>query len=135
MLCRSRNVGVSSSRSFNCGILILSALLLIFEPSSSAVFIQPFHSFLTVVSFSLCFVSIRRVSVFLVCSTIPAAPQVLQFCYYMAVTYGYDAAPENDPFVSNATRLMENVVSVVSPERAALHTAFLICEFPVRTSI
>ena len=53
----------------------------------------------------------------------------------MAVTYGYDAAPENDPFVSNATRLMEIAVSVVTPERAALHTAFPICEFLVWTSI
>lgn len=44
----------------------------------------------------------------------------------MEITYGYEAASENDPFVSNATRLMQIAVSVVTPERAALHTAFPI---------
>lgn len=46
----------------------------------------------------------------------------------MEITYGYDAASKNDPFVSNATRLMQIAVSVVTPERAALHTAFPIRE-------
>ncbi|KAL4064485.1 cytochrome P450 [Scleroderma citrinum] len=47
----------------------------------------------------------------------------------MAITYGYDAAPENDPFVSNALRLMEIVTRMVTPVRAALFTAFPILAY------
>ncbi|KAG6334369.1 hypothetical protein ID866_4720 [Astraeus odoratus] len=42
----------------------------------------------------------------------------------MTITYGYDAAPENDPFVSKLVGLGEIVVEVVTTERAALLSAF-----------
>ncbi|KAG6328542.1 hypothetical protein ID866_10547 [Astraeus odoratus] len=42
----------------------------------------------------------------------------------MAITYGYDAAAENDPFVTKAKMLMVHAGNVLSGERAALLTAF-----------
>jgi len=47
----------------------------------------------------------------------------------MAIIYGYNAMPENDPFVSTVMRLAELVVNVVTIERAILLSAFPICEF------
>ena len=47
----------------------------------------------------------------------------------MAITYGYNAVPENDPFVSKAMQLAELVANVVTIERAVLLSTFPICEF------
>ena len=47
----------------------------------------------------------------------------------MAIIYGYNAVPENDPFVSKAMRQAELVVNVITIERAILLSAFPICEF------
>ncbi|KIM57158.1 hypothetical protein SCLCIDRAFT_1143714 [Scleroderma citrinum Foug A] len=44
----------------------------------------------------------------------------------MSITYGYNATPENDPFVSTAMRLAELVVNVVTVERAVLLSTFPI---------
>ena len=51
----------------------------------------------------------------------------------MSISYGYDAMPENDPFVSTAMRLAELVVNVVTVERAVLLSTFPICEFTCMT--
>ena len=127
---------MSSSGSFNCGILILSALLLIFI---WAEFKRRLHSPIPLLSHCGLFLPFLGfvLSLFDVCQFSLYVPRFLPHSrssssVIMAVTYGYDAAQENDPFLSNATRLME---IVVSPERAVFHTAFLICEFLVRTSI
>ncbi|KAG6328163.1 hypothetical protein ID866_10926 [Astraeus odoratus] len=42
----------------------------------------------------------------------------------MAITYGYDVAPENDPYVTNFMRFGETILEVLTAERAALLTAF-----------
>ncbi|KAI6039896.1 cytochrome P450 [Pisolithus marmoratus] len=38
----------------------------------------------------------------------------------MAVTYGYDVAPQNDPFVSKLVQLLSLFLDALTPERAAL---------------
>ncbi|KAG6328298.1 hypothetical protein ID866_10791 [Astraeus odoratus] len=48
----------------------------------------------------------------------------------MAITYGYDAAPKDDPFVSKSIQLLESALRSVTPEYATLLTAF-----PVLTPI
>lgn len=45
----------------------------------------------------------------------------------MAVTYGYDVNDEGDPFISRTNRVIEIATQVMTPERAALLTAFPIC--------
>ncbi|KAG6327978.1 hypothetical protein ID866_11111, partial [Astraeus odoratus] len=47
----------------------------------------------------------------------------------MAITYGYDAAAENDPFVTKAKMLMDHAADVLTGERAALLTAFPILAY------
>ena len=46
----------------------------------------------------------------------------------MAITYGYNVAPRNDRFVIKVTHLVDLFMEVLTPERAALHGAFPICE-------
>jgi len=43
--------------------------------------------------------------------------------------------PENDPFVSKAMRHAELAINVVTTERAAIYSAFPICEFIRMTSL
>jgi len=47
----------------------------------------------------------------------------------MAVTYGYDAAPVEDPFVTKVERLISLFLEVLTPERAALIGAIPLREF------
>ncbi|KIM59179.1 hypothetical protein SCLCIDRAFT_27466 [Scleroderma citrinum Foug A] len=47
----------------------------------------------------------------------------------MAITYGYNAVPENDPFVSKAMQLAELVANVVTIERAVLLSTFPILSY------
>ncbi|KAL4075358.1 cytochrome P450 [Scleroderma yunnanense] len=47
----------------------------------------------------------------------------------MAITYGYDAMPEDDPFVSQAMRFAELVLTVVTIERAVVFSAFPILAY------
>ncbi|KAG6330988.1 hypothetical protein ID866_8100 [Astraeus odoratus] len=42
----------------------------------------------------------------------------------MAITYGYDAAPKDDPFVSKSIHLLETALNSMPPEYAALLTTF-----------
>ncbi|KAG6330134.1 hypothetical protein ID866_8953 [Astraeus odoratus] len=44
----------------------------------------------------------------------------------MAITYGYDAAPEEDPFINNVTQAIDILVHVMTPERATLLSTFPI---------
>ncbi|KAH7910245.1 cytochrome P450 [Hygrophoropsis aurantiaca] len=46
----------------------------------------------------------------------------------MAVTYGYEAAPENDPFVTRVNELINIITVLVPPERAVLLSAFPILQ-------
>ena len=45
----------------------------------------------------------------------------------MSATYGYEVAPKNDPFVTTVKQFLHLVVSVLTPERAALSLAFPFC--------
>ncbi|KAF9238509.1 cytochrome P450 [Melanogaster broomeanus] len=47
----------------------------------------------------------------------------------MAITYGYDVAPNNDPFVTKIQRFLEFIKTVVTAERAALLGAFPFLEY------
>ncbi|KAG6327351.1 hypothetical protein ID866_11738, partial [Astraeus odoratus] len=45
----------------------------------------------------------------------------------MSIVYGYDAATQDDPFVTKVMRLMDIFVAVLNPEHAALLGSFPIC--------
>ncbi|KAG6334580.1 hypothetical protein ID866_4517 [Astraeus odoratus] len=53
-----------------------------------------------------------------------SSPQEFSASVIMAITYGYDTIPENDPFVSKLVRFVTIIVEVVTAERAAIFTAF-----------
>lgn len=46
----------------------------------------------------------------------------------MSVTYGYDIAPQNDPFVSKAVKFIRLFIEILTPERAVLLGAIPFCE-------
>lgn len=46
----------------------------------------------------------------------------------MAITYGYDVAPQNDRFVMKVIHFLQLFMEALTPERAALHGAFPIRE-------
>ncbi|KAF9238505.1 cytochrome P450 [Melanogaster broomeanus] len=50
--------------------------------------------------------------------------KTLSAAIIMAVTYGYDAVPTNDPIVTKVERFIELIKTVMSPEQAALFAAF-----------
>ncbi|KIM58375.1 hypothetical protein SCLCIDRAFT_1096223 [Scleroderma citrinum Foug A] len=47
----------------------------------------------------------------------------------MAISYGYNSMPEDDPFVSKAMRHAELVINVVTTERAAIYSALPILSY------
>ena len=53
----------------------------------------------------------------------------------MAISYGYNSMPEDDPFVSKAMRHAELVINVVTTERAAIYSALPIREFTCINSL
>lgn len=49
----------------------------------------------------------------------------------LSISYGYDAAIENDPFLTKIMRLVDLIVTVLTPERAALLGAIPFREFRI----
>ena len=47
----------------------------------------------------------------------------------MAVTYGYEVAPRNDPFVTKIEHFTGLFMAALTPEKAALLLAFPFCTF------
>lgn len=47
----------------------------------------------------------------------------------MAIVYGYEVAPKEDPFVTNIEHFISLFQTALTPEKAALLIAFPFCMF------